>query len=155
MTPTIPSRSAVLVHKDHYHVGQVVSFETAAGIVTHRVVKRSIDGSLRTKRDGNKDNDVNVVQPVDVIGGAVVAPRELGYWIVYLENSLGLGSVVATRVCVGLIWSIAMSFETPKVVRGPGSTAHHRDLWAMRIERSKWSGARPYGGGGPGTARRW
>ena len=39
MTPTIPSRSAVLVHKGHYHVGQVISFQTAAGVVTHRVVK--------------------------------------------------------------------------------------------------------------------
>jgi signal peptidase len=112
MTPTIPSRSAVLVHEDHYRVGQVVSFHTASGIVTHRVVRRNIDGSLTTKGDGNKDNDVNVVEPTNVIGGVVAAPRQLGYWIVYLANPLGLGSAVVTLVCVGLIWSIAMSFET-------------------------------------------
>jgi len=107
MTPTIPSRSAVLVHKDHYHVGQVVSFETTAGIVTHRVVKRNIDGSLTTKGDGNKDNDVNVVEPASVIGGVVAAPRELGYWIRYLQNPLGAGSVIFAVICIGLIWSIA------------------------------------------------
>jgi signal peptidase I len=112
MTPTIPSRSAVLVHKGDYHVGQVVSFHTAAGIVTHRVVKRNLDGSLTTKGDGNKDNDVNVVKPANVIGGVVAAPRELGYWIVYLENPLGLGSAIGTVVCVGVIWSIAMSLDT-------------------------------------------
>jgi signal peptidase len=113
MTPTIPSRSAVLVHKDHYAVGEVVSFHTAAGIVTHRIVKRNIDGSFTTKGDGNKDNDVNVVEPSNVIGGVIAAPRELGYWIRYLENPLGLGSAVGTLVCVGLIWSIAMSLEMP------------------------------------------
>jgi signal peptidase len=129
MTPTIPSRSAVLVHKDHYRIGQVVSFQTAAGIVTHRVVKRNIDGSLTTKGDGNKDNDVNVVEPTSVIGGVVAAPRELGYWIVYLENPLGLGSAVGLLLCVGLIWSVAMSFETsqsPVVLAGRRRrTPHH------------------------------
>jgi signal peptidase I len=121
MTPTIPSRSAVLVHKGDYHVGQVVSFQTAAGIVTHRVVKRNIDGSLTTKGDGNADNDVNVLQPASVIGGVVSAPRDLGYWIVYLENPLGIGSAIGMLMCVGLIWSVAMGLEkaqSPAVLAG-------------------------------------
>ena len=64
---------------------------------------------------------MNVVAPANVIGGVVAAPRQLGYWIVYLENPLGLGSAIGTVVCVGLIWSIAMSLDTSgSPVRLPG-----------------------------------
>ena len=57
MTPTIPSRSAVIVREGSYHVGQVISFESPNGIVTHRLVARNAQGLLTTKGDANRTAD--------------------------------------------------------------------------------------------------
>jgi signal peptidase len=110
MEPTIPSKSAVLVHKGDYKVGQVVAFREGGDVVTHRLV--AIHGNaLTTKGDGNKTDDPWTLSPSDIIGGAVLAPREAGYWLIYLKNPVGLASVLLSIVCVGLIWSIASSYE--------------------------------------------
>lgn len=129
MTPTIPSRSAVLVHEGHYHVGQVIAFHTSAGIVTHRLVggvlSPSGDASLTTKGDGNKTNDPTSIKQSDVVGGVVAAPRALGYWLIYLKNPLGAGSLLFTVICIGLIWSMASesssSLDTSAVTADPNS----------------------------------
>ena len=128
MTPTISPRSAVLVHTGHYHVGQVIAFHTSAGVVTHRLVGgvlgSSGDASLTTKGDGNKTNDPTSIKQSDVVGGVVAAPRALGYWLIYLKNPLGAGSVLFTVICIGLIWSIASessSLDTSTVNADPNS----------------------------------
>jgi signal peptidase len=109
MSPAIPSNSAVIVHKNVYAVGQVISFETPNGVVTHRLVERRSDGMLVTKGDANATPDPGTVSPSDVIGGVVAAPRMLGYWLTYLKNPLGLGSVVAALIVVWLLSSMAAS----------------------------------------------
>jgi signal peptidase len=109
MTPTIPIKSAVLVDKRSYHVGQVISFRENGEVVTHRFVGLNPDGTLITKGDGNTTVDPWKTTRADVIGGVVAAPRELGYWLMYLRNPAGLGSLIGCVVCITLIWSIANS----------------------------------------------
>lgn len=107
MTPTIPSKSAVLVDKRSYHVGQVISFRENGAVVTHRFVGLNPDGTLITKGDANTTVDPWKTTRADVIGGVVAAPRSLGYWLMYLKNPLGVASVLFTVICIALIWSIA------------------------------------------------
>jgi signal peptidase len=106
MIPTIPPRSAVVVRDGVYHVGQVISFESVNGIVTHRLIHREADGMLITKGDANRTADPGQTAPSHVIGGVVLAPRELGYWLVYLKNPAGAASILLTIACVWLIFSI-------------------------------------------------
>jgi len=107
MTPTIPSKSAVLVDERSYHVGQVISFRESGAVVTHRFVGLNPDGTLITKGDANTTVDPWKTTRADVVGGVVAAPRDLGYWLIYLKKPLGAASVLFTVICIGLIWSIA------------------------------------------------
>ena len=56
------------------------------GVVTHRLVKRNADGTLVTKGDANQTADYGSLQPSQVIGGVVAAPRLVGYWLWYLKK---------------------------------------------------------------------
>ena len=91
--------------KGVYHVGQVISFRSPNGIVTHRLIKRTAAGVLVTKGDANKTADPGTTTPAQVIGGVVAAPRMLGYWLQYLKNPAGLGSLFMLIVCFWLIYS--------------------------------------------------
>ena len=108
MTPTIPSRSAVIVREGAYHVGQVITFVSRNGIVTHRLIARKADGVLVTKGDANRTADPGSTTASQVIGGVVAAPRMLGYWLVYLKNPMGAASLFLTILCLWLIYSITM-----------------------------------------------
>jgi signal peptidase I len=105
MSPTIPSKSAVVVKEGAFHIGQVISYQSANGVVTHRLVRRTADGMLVTKGDANRTTDPGAVAPSRVVGGVVAAPRMLGYWLMYLKNPAGLASLFMTIVCLWLIFS--------------------------------------------------
>ena len=125
MTPTIPSRSAVIVKKGVYHVGQVISFESPNGIVTHRLIKRTADGTLVTKGDANKTADPWSIAPAQVIGGVVSAPRMVGYWLQYLKDPAGLASLFMLIVCFWLIYSITVELAK-RQQRAPAAAAERR-----------------------------
>lgn len=105
MSPTIPSDSAVIVHEGVYTVGQVITFNTVNGVVTHRLVERRSDGTLVTKGDANETVDPGTVSPSSVIGGVVAAPPLLGQALIYLKNPLGIVSVVLAIVVLWLLFS--------------------------------------------------
>lgn len=107
MTPTITPRSAVLVHEGDYHVGQVVSFRHDGGVITHRLVDIKEDGTVVTKGDANRTPDPFIVHRSDIIGGVVAAPPQLGYWLVFLKDPAGAGSLVLGLVATRLLWSSA------------------------------------------------
>jgi hypothetical protein len=46
-----------------------------------------------------------------VIGGVVVAPRSLGYWLVYFRNPAGAGSLVFGALSIWLAWGLASRVE--------------------------------------------
>ena len=108
MTPTIPSRSAVIVKKGTYRLGQVIAFHEQNGVVTHRLIKREEGGTLLTKGDANRSADSWTLEPARVIGGVVAAPRMLGYWLQYLKDPAGLASLFMLIVCSWLIYSVTV-----------------------------------------------
>ena len=107
MTPTIPSKSAVIVREHQYHVGQVITFTEDGHIVTHRLVSISASGLTTTKGDANRSVDPWHVPTRQIIGGVVAAPRQVGYWLVYLKNPVGLASLLLSLLVCWEIWSFA------------------------------------------------
>ncbi|MHB8518703.1 MAG: signal peptidase I [Acidimicrobiales bacterium] len=105
MSPNIPSGSAVLVHEGHYRVGQVITFKEDGLTVTHRLISISSSGLTTTKGDGNASNDTWHVPTSQIIGGVVLAPRYVGYWITYFKDPLGLASVVLVFLALWQIWA--------------------------------------------------
>lgn len=105
MSPTIPPRSAVVVHEGEYAVGQVVSFRHDGGVITHRLLAVRADGTVVTQGDANRSPDPFTVRVSDIVGGVVAAPQHLGYWLVFLKNPAGLASVLLGLTAIVLIWS--------------------------------------------------
>ena len=108
----------MLVKKGAYHIGQVISFRTQNGVVTHRLIKRGSDGSLVTKGDANRTADPWSLRTTQVIGGVLAAPRMLGYWLQYLKNPAGVGSLAMTIICFWLFYSITVGFAERRQLGG-------------------------------------
>ncbi len=111
MTPTIPSKSAVVVEDGVYHVGQPVAYRKGTGVVTHRLMSVGPDGTITTKGDANRTADPWHVPLRSIIGGVVAAPHLVGWGIVYMQQTLGWASLLLALACIGLIWSIAKELE--------------------------------------------
>lgn len=105
MGDVIPSRSAVVVHEDHYQVGQVVTFVANGGIVTHRLLDIDSDGNITTKGDANAAEDPFHVPEENIIGGVVAAPQELGLVFEMLKTPSFVVPVAAFVVGVWLMFS--------------------------------------------------
>lgn len=110
MFPSITPNSAVIVERGVYKVGQTISFMTANGVVTHRLIERRSDGTLVTKGDANTTADPGYTSPRDVIGGVVVAPPLLGYLLVYLKSPWGVASVAVAMICLWMGGSVAAQY---------------------------------------------
>jgi signal peptidase len=106
MLPAIPPSSAVIVEKGVYRVGQAITFTTANGVVTHRLVARNSDGTLITKGDANATPDPGSISPSEVIGGVIAAPPMLGWLLSYLKNPLGIASLMLGGFCLWLALSM-------------------------------------------------
>ncbi len=117
MTPTIPTRSAVIVHEGPVQVGQVVTFHTEGGVVAHRLVKQLPDGTYQTKGDANETVDVGTIGASQIIGPVVAAPRNLGYWLAYFKSQIGLGSLALGILCLWLMYSVLVEFGAAGAAR--------------------------------------
>jgi signal peptidase len=127
MTPTIPPRSAVIVHEGPVKVGEVVTFRTQSGVVTHRLVKRLSDGTYQTKGDANETVDPGTIRASQIIGSVVAAPRRLGYLLAYLKRPVGLASLIVAIVAIWLLCSLAWKLVARRApndqsASGPQST---------------------------------
>jgi signal peptidase len=109
MEPTIPSRSAVLVQQHVYRVGQPISFYEQGGVITHRLVRVNADGTAMTKGDANETPDPWTIKTSAIIGGVVAAPPEVGYWLMYLKNPLGLASIFISLIACWQLLSLGNS----------------------------------------------
>ena len=121
MSPTIPSRSAVIVHEGSYHVGQVITFRERGVTVTHRLIAIDPDGSVDTKGDANRTVDPWHSRRSDIVGGVVLAPHLVGYVLVYLGQPAGAASLVLALLglwqAVGLTRSASASLASSRTVR--------------------------------------
>jgi len=105
MIPTIPPESLVVVQVDEYAVGQVITFVRDGHVVTHRLVAVNADGGLVTRGDANEADDASPVRAADVMGGVVASPPKIGFWVVYFQNPLLLGSLVLGGLSFWLVFS--------------------------------------------------
>jgi signal peptidase len=127
MTPTVPSKSAVIVHEHQYHVGQVVTFTENGQTVTHRLVSINAQGLITTKGDANATADPWHPPKSQIIGGVVATMPEVGYWLVYLKSPLGAASVLLAMLAAWQIWALgSASPATEPTSQPPRARARHR-----------------------------
>jgi len=125
MIPTIPVKSAVVVREHQYRIGQVVTFTEGDHTVTHRLVAISSTGMTTTKGDANRSVDPWHVPKSQIIGGVVAAPRQVGYWLEYLKNPVGLASILLSLLVCWQIWALAGQGQ-PGPSRRVRRVPHHR-----------------------------
>ena len=131
MSPTIAPKSAVIVDTHHYHVGQVITFVESGQTVTHRLKSINAEGMITTKGDANATADPWHVPKSQIIGGVVRTMPEVGYWLVYLKNPLGLVSVLLALLASWQMWALA---KTPSVAAEPARlprARHRRRRWPV------------------------
>lgn len=108
MSPTYPTGSVVLdapARGGTPRVGQVATFRTSEGPVTHRVQQVTAAG-LKTKGDANRSADAWTV-PLRNVRGVVVGGLPLaGYLLVFLQQPTGVPALMVLTVSVVLAWSI-------------------------------------------------
>jgi signal peptidase I len=131
MTPTIASKSAVIVDEHHYRVGQVVTFTEDGQTVTHRLLSINSAGLITTKGDANATADPWHPPKSQIIGGVVATVPEVGYWLVYLKSPLGAASVLLAMLAIWQIWALGSS--TPPAAVPVPRQSRARQRRRMRI----------------------
>jgi signal peptidase len=99
MTPTYPIGSVVVDApvESPVQVGDVITFRTGDGLVTHRVVAHGAVG-LKTKGDANRSPDPWTI-PTDYVRGTVVAGIPYaGYALVFLQQPTGRDAPSSERI---------------------------------------------------------
>lgn len=107
MTPTYPVGAVVLddTSGPPARAGDVITFRTRSGPVTHRLVARTATG-WSTKGDANRDADPWTVPPRHVIGVVRTGVAGLGYLMVFFQQPTGVPSLMVLCTCLVLAWSI-------------------------------------------------
>jgi len=92
-------------------VGQVITFQTPGGLVTHRV-RGFARGGFTTQGDANRTPDPWTVRRVHVIGLVSLGIAGGGYVLVFLQQPTAVLSLVLLAISVTFAWSLF--FSTPK-----------------------------------------
>lgn len=114
MTPTYPTGALVIdapVTKP-VKVGDVITFQTADGLVTHRV-HDVLDDGIRTKGDGNRTVDAWTVRPDRVIGVVTWGAAYLGYVFVFFQQPTGAPALVLLGLSVWFAWILFFPTKEP------------------------------------------
>ncbi len=111
MEPEISVGSlAVIVPAENLEVGDVITFEKKDALVTHRIV--SIDNSsLITAGDANDAPDKDPVERSRVVGELFLAIPFLGFFIEFIQTSLGLTVFIFIGLLIILIEEILKTDE--------------------------------------------
>ena len=123
MSPTYPTGALIIdapARSRTPAVGDVLTFRTIDGLVTHRVHSREPQG-LRTKGDANPAADTWVIAPHRVEGLVTWGLAGGGYVLVFLQQPTGIAALMVLLVSVVLAWSIFFPAAGVAVPRGPAS----------------------------------
>ena len=123
MSPTFPTGALIIdapARSRTPAVGDVITFRTIDGPVTHRVHSREPRG-LRTKGDANPAADTWVIAPHRVEGLVTWGLAGGGYVLVFLQQPTGLAALMVLLVSVVLAWSIFFPAAGVAVPRGAAS----------------------------------
>ncbi|HET8614193.1 MAG TPA: signal peptidase I [Actinomycetales bacterium] len=108
MTPTYPTGSLVVDRPADGTppvVGDIITFGTEDGLVTHRVHAIQ-DGGIETKGDANRASDAGLVPFSDVAGEVVWGAAHLGYVFVFFQQPTGALSLMLLALSVYLAWTV-------------------------------------------------
>lgn len=99
--------SVVIVHKDHFHQHQAVTFKGPHGeTVTHNLIGFRSDGTAVTKGSMNKTADPGHAPRSAIIGGVVMTIPVIGGIILFFGTPIGLGILglimIAAVLCAAL-----------------------------------------------------
>ena len=94
MEPALGVDDLILIHaQDSYQQGDIVTYQSDGGLVTHRVVEIRADG-LVTQGDANNAPDSRSVAPEEVVGKVTGRIPGAGIWVRWLRSPLGMTGLV-------------------------------------------------------------
>lgn len=115
MAPTYPTGSLLLDAPGRTggpRVGEVVTFRTSDGLVTHRV-RQLTSAGIKTKGDANRSIDVWTIPRHDVRGAVVAGVPFGGYLFVFFQQPTGVPSLMVLTLSIVLAWSVFFGSTTP------------------------------------------
>ncbi|MFM2105107.1 MAG: hypothetical protein RL338_139 [Chloroflexota bacterium] len=125
MAPQAETGDIILVrpHVGAVQVGQVYTFRTGSGLLTHRVVGRGqAQGELVTKGDANAVPDPFVLTEADVVADPVVIVRRVGFLLLGIETTEGRVLALVAILALGRLFSSAVAWtDDDGRPRGPRS----------------------------------
>jgi signal peptidase len=107
MTPTYPTGALVIDRPADGvtpRIGEVITFRTSTGLVTHRVHGITADG-IQTKGDANRTPDAWPAQRKHVMGVVIWGAAHLGYVLVFFQQQSGVASLVLLALSVWFAWT--------------------------------------------------
>jgi signal peptidase len=110
------------------HVGDVITFQSGSGLVTHRIHDITPAGIIHTKGDANRTADVWDVRPSDVHGRVVRGITDGGYVVVFFQQPQGIGGVLLAAFSVLLLHGL---FFPPSGGPAPEPTRRRRTAPAL------------------------
>jgi signal peptidase I len=119
MSPTYPTGALVVDGPAPTRLpptGNVVTFRTRGGLVTHRVVAHTISGAT-TKGDANRTPDAWTVPLTGMVGQVRTGIDRAGYALVFLQQPTGAPALALLGISVALAWSL---FFPSRATRIPG-----------------------------------
>ncbi len=108
MTPTYPTGSLLLdapARPGTPRVGEVITFRTRDGLVTHRVHQLTPAG-IKTKGDANRTPDAWTLPERNVQGAVVAGVPFGGYVLVFFQQPTGVAALMVLTVSIVLAWSL-------------------------------------------------
>lgn len=105
MAPALEVDDLILIHaQDSYQQGDIITYQSDGGLVTHRVVEIGADGFV-TRGDANNAADSRPVAPEEVVGKVTGRVPGAGAWVRWLRSPLGMtGLVLAGLLLVEWPW---------------------------------------------------
>lgn len=91
-------------------LGDVITYTLGSdtnGVMTHRIVGVTEDGSFQTKGDANNATDAGVVTPERVVGRVVFYLPQMAYIAAALERPSGLIGVIIFLVIAVIFWMLS------------------------------------------------
>jgi signal peptidase I len=108
MTPTYPTGALVVDRPADGRtpqVGQIITFRTTDGLVTHRVHGLKDDG-IETKGDANRTPDAWTTPTRHVMGVVSWGAAYLGYVFVFFQQPTGALSLMLLTLSLYLAWTV-------------------------------------------------
>jgi signal peptidase len=137
MTPTYPTGSLLLdapARPGQPRVGQVITFRTIDGLVTHRVHDITPAG-IKTKGDANESVDSWTLPQRNVEGAVVGGIPYGGYLLVFLQQPTGVASLMVLTLSIVLAWSVFFGESTSKPAPAPRHVAAHARPARLSVAR--------------------